>query len=70
MIDKGIQFPQFRMLSNRKSYYKITDATHFQEIQLSAFEPFITVKNWVEWQEEYTLVKVAFPINWRSPYAT
>lgn len=35
MIDKGIQFPQFRMLSNRKSYYKITDATHFQEIQLS-----------------------------------
>lgn len=41
-----------------------------QEIQLSAFEPFITVKNWVDWQEDHVLVKVAFPVNWRSSEAT
>lgn len=35
MINKDIQFPQFRMLSNKKSYYKITDERHFQEIQIS-----------------------------------
>ncbi len=49
---------------------KFRNSTFIQEIQLSAFEPFITVENWVDWQEEYTLVKVAFPVNWRSPYAT
>jgi len=53
-----------------RTVQKFRNSTFIQEIQLSAFEPFITVKNWVEWQEEYTLVKVAFPINWRSPYAT
>ena len=49
---------------------KFRNSTFIQEVQLTAFEPFITVKNWVDWQEEYTLVKVAFPVNWRSPYAT
>jgi alpha-mannosidase len=41
-----------------------------QEIQISAFEPFITIKNWVDWQEDHVLVKAAFPVNWRSPEAT
>jgi alpha-mannosidase len=53
-----------------RTVQKFRNSTFIQEIQLSAFEPFITVNNWVEWQEEYTLVKVAFPVNWRSPYAT
>ncbi|TYQ25950.1 alpha-mannosidase [Pseudanabaena sp. UWO311] len=53
-----------------RTVQKFRNSTFIQEIQLLAFEPFITVKNWVEWQEEYTLVKVAFPVNWRSPYAT
>lgn len=35
MMNKDIQFPQFRMLSNKKSYYKITVERHFQEIQIS-----------------------------------
>ena len=49
---------------------KFRNSTFSQEIQLSAFEPFLTVNNWVDWQEENVLVKVAFPVNWRSPYAT
>lgn len=53
-----------------RTVQKFRNSAFIQEIQLSAFEPFITVKNWVDWQEEYTLVKVAFPVNWRSPYAT
>lgn len=53
-----------------KTIQKFRNSTFIQEIQLTAFESFITVHNWVDWQEEYTLVKVAFPVNWRSPYAT
>lgn len=53
-----------------KIIQKFRKSTFIQEIQLTAFESFITVHNWVDWQEEYTLVKVAFPMNWRSPYAT
>lgn len=53
-----------------RTVQKFRNSTFIQEIQLTAFEPFITVKNWVDWQEEYILVKVAFPVNWRSPYAT
>jgi alpha-mannosidase len=49
---------------------KFRNSTFIQEIQLTAFEAFVTIKNWVDWQEEHILVKVAFPINWRSPYAT
>ncbi|OIP75168.1 MAG: alpha-mannosidase [Oscillatoriales cyanobacterium CG2_30_44_21] len=49
---------------------KFRNSTFTQEIQLSAFEAFITVKNSVDWQEDYTLVKVAFSVNWRSPFAT
>jgi len=53
-----------------KIIQKFRNSTFIQEIQLTAFEAFITIHNWVDWQEEYTLVKVAFPVNWRSPYAT
>jgi alpha-mannosidase len=49
---------------------KFRNSTFTQEIKLTAFEAFITVHNQVDWQEEYVLVKVAFPVNWRSPYAT
>ncbi|MEE3716181.1 glycoside hydrolase family 38 C-terminal domain-containing protein [Tumidithrix elongata RA019] len=41
-----------------------------QDIQLNAYDAYLTVKNWVDWQEEHTLVKVAFPVSWRSPFAT
>lgn len=33
MNDKVTHFPQYRMLSNGKSYYKITDDRNFEEIQ-------------------------------------
>jgi alpha-mannosidase len=46
------------------------NSTFIQEIQLTAFEDFVTVQNSVDWQEEHILVKVAFPISWQSPYAT
>jgi len=49
---------------------KFRNSTFIQEIQLTAFEPFITINNSVNWQEEYALVKVAFPINWQASYAT
>ena len=49
---------------------RFRNSTFTQEIQLSAFEAFVTVKNWVDWQEDFTLVKVSFPVNWRSPFVT
>ncbi|TYQ28162.1 alpha-mannosidase [Pseudanabaena sp. UWO310] len=49
---------------------KFRSSKFLQEIQLTAFESFITVKNRVDWQEEQTLVKVAFPVLWRSPHVT
>jgi alpha-mannosidase len=58
------------LLVSLRIVQKFRNSTFIQEIQLTAFEAFITVHNWVDWQEEYTLVKVAFPINWRSIYAT
>ncbi|MFM7601107.1 MAG: alpha-mannosidase [Pseudanabaena sp.] len=58
------------LLISLRIVLKFHNSTFIQEIQLSAFEEFITVHNWVDWQEEYTLVKVAFPVNWRSNYAT
>ncbi len=53
-----------------RTVQKFRNSTFIQEIQLTAFEPFITVNNSVDWQEEYTLVKVAFPVNWQASYAT
>lgn len=58
------------LLISLRIIQKFRKSTFIQEIQLTAFEGFITVNNWVDWQEEYTLVKVAFPVNWRSPYVT
>ncbi|MFM7888091.1 MAG: glycoside hydrolase family 38 C-terminal domain-containing protein, partial [Pseudanabaena sp.] len=49
---------------------RFRDSTFSQKIQLAAFEPFVTLSNSVDWQEEYILVKVAFPINWQASYAT
>lgn len=34
MNDKVTDFPQYRMLSNRKTFYKIIDDRNFEEIQL------------------------------------
>ncbi len=34
MKNKEIDFPQFRMLSNGKSFYKIIDDRNFKEIQI------------------------------------
>jgi len=34
MNDKGTHFPQYRMLSNGKTYYKITGDRNFEEIQI------------------------------------
>ncbi len=34
MKDKVTDFPQYRMLSNGKSFYKIVDYRHFEEIKL------------------------------------
>ena len=50
--------------------HKFRNSTFIQEIKLTAFEAFVTVDNQVDWQEEYVLVKVAFPVNWESTYAT
>ena len=58
------------LLISLRIIQKFRNSTFIQEIQLTALEAFITVQNWVDWQEEYTLVKVAFPVNWRSTYAT
>ena len=33
MNNKVTDFPQYRMLSNGKSFYKITDDRHFEEVQ-------------------------------------
>jgi alpha-mannosidase len=49
---------------------KFRNSTFIQEIKLTAFEAFVTVDNQVDWQEDYVLVKVAFPVNWESTYAT
>jgi hypothetical protein len=34
MKDKITDFPQYRKLSNGKTYYKITDERNFEEVQL------------------------------------
>lgn len=34
MIDKNTDFPQYRKLSNEKSFYKIIDERRFEEIQI------------------------------------
>jgi len=34
MKNKNVDFPQYRMLSNGKSFYKIIDDRNFKEIQI------------------------------------
>ena len=49
---------------------KFRQSRFVQEIELDAYSPFITVKNWVDWQEEQILVKAAFPLSFQAPFAT
>jgi len=58
------------LLVSTRIVQKFRNSTFIQEIQLTAFEPFVTINNSVDWQESYTLVKVSFPVNWQSSYAT
>ncbi len=37
---------------------------------LNAYEPIVTVQHHVDWQEEYILAKVAFPLTFSAPHAT
>ena len=46
------------------------DSIFAQTIYLDAFCPIVTVSNFVEWQEQNVLVKVAFPVNWQGSFAT
>jgi alpha-mannosidase len=41
-----------------------------QDIYLDAYSAFFTVTNHVDWQEDYVLVKVAFPLSFSAPSAT
>lgn len=38
--NKGMDFPQYRKLSNEKVYYKIIDDRHFDEIQIVGSKAF------------------------------
>lgn len=49
---------------------KFQNSTFIQEIQLDAFNPYITIKNWVDWQEEHILVKASIPLSFSSDLAT
>jgi alpha-mannosidase len=49
---------------------KFQSSTFIQEIQVDAFNPHITIKNWVDWQEEHILVKACIPVSFSSEYAT
>ncbi len=49
---------------------KFQNSTFIQEIQVDAFNPYITIKNWVDWQEEHILVKTSIPLSFSSDLAT
>ncbi|MGA7954665.1 MAG: glycoside hydrolase family 38 C-terminal domain-containing protein [Gloeobacterales cyanobacterium] len=53
-----------------KSIRKFRDSTFHQEILLDAYSPKITVKNWVDWQEEHILLKACFPLGFSASFAT
>jgi hypothetical protein len=40
MKDKNTDFPQYRKLSNGKSFYKINSTAHFEECQIMASKVF------------------------------
>ena len=48
---------------------KFRNSTFIQEIQVDAFSPYITIKNWVNWQEEHILVKASIPLSFSSDIA-
>jgi Alpha-mannosidase len=41
-----------------------------QEIEIDCFNPWITVRNLVDWQESHILAKVVFPVSFTTNYAT
>lgn len=53
-----------------KSIRKFRGSTFYQEILLDAYSPRITIRNWVDWQEEHILVKTCFPLNLSASFAT
>jgi alpha-mannosidase len=53
-----------------RSIRKFRNSTFHQEILLDAYSPKITVKNWIDWQEEHILVKSCFPLSFSAPFAT
>ena len=62
-----IEFPQYRKLTNNRSYYRIEDETHFMEIQLigsrlisfnihaSQYPEIIKIKDMLTCQEPYLM---------------
>jgi alpha-mannosidase len=53
-----------------KSTRQFKNSIFQQEILLDAYSPKITVKNWVDWQEEHILVKACFPLTFSASFAT
>lgn len=53
-----------------KSMRKFRNSTFHQEILLDAYSPKITVRNWIDWQEEHVLVKACVPLSFSAPFAT
>jgi alpha-mannosidase len=53
-----------------KSVRKFRNSTFHQEILLDAYSPKVTVKNWIDWQEEHVLVKTCFPLSFSAPFVT
>ena len=41
-----------------------------QEIEMDCFNPWITVRNAVDWQESHVLAKVVFPVSFTTDYST
>jgi len=53
-----------------KSIRRFRGSAFHQEILLDAYSPNITVKNWVDWQEEHILLKACFPLSFSASFAT
>jgi len=67
MIDKNTDFPQFRKLSNSKTYYKIIDERNFEEkmvmgknimefkVNATKYPEMLRIKEMLELEEPYIL---------------
>jgi alpha-mannosidase len=53
-----------------ETVHQFRNSQFTQQIQLNSIDPFLTVTNFIDWQEEYTLAKIAFPVNFSCNYAT